>query len=61
MIYNKVNIPTIHFIISRLHLVKHEFRQFPGESGGQGAWCAMVHGVARAGHDLTTEQQQKPG
>ena len=21
------------------------------------AWCASVHGVAKAGHDLTTEQQ----
>ena len=22
------------------------------------AWCAAVHGVTRAGHDLATEQQQ---
>ena len=24
----------------------------------RGAWCAMVHGVARVGHDLGSEQQQ---
>ena len=23
------------------------------------AWCAAVHGVTRAGHDLATEQQQE--
>ena len=23
------------------------------------AWCAAVHGVARVGHDLMTEQQQQ--
>ena len=22
------------------------------------AWCAVVHGVAKSGHDLETEQQQ---
>ena len=25
---------------------------------GREAWCAVVHGVARIGHDLATEQQQ---
>ena len=23
------------------------------------AWCAVVHGVTRVGHDLVTEQQQQ--
>ena len=26
---------------------------------GRGAWHAAAHGVARAGHDLVTEQQQE--
>ena len=25
---------------------------------GRGAWWAMVHGVTRVGHDLTSKQQQ---
>ena len=27
---------------------RHEFEQTPGETEGQGAWCAAVHGVARS-------------
>ena len=27
----------------------------------RGAWCALVHGVRRFGHDLATEQKQQPG
>ena len=26
----------------------HESEQTPGESEGQGAWCAAVHGVAKS-------------
>ena len=25
----------------------------------RGAWCATVHGLQRAGHDLVTEKQQQ--
>ena len=32
----------------------HEFEQAPGIGNGQGAWCAMVHGVAEESD--TTEQ-----
>ena len=33
----------------------HEFEQTPGDSEEQVAWCAVVHGVAKSGHDLATE------
>ena len=33
----------------------HEFEQTPGDSEEQEAWCAVVHGVAKSGHDLATE------
>ena len=26
----------------------HEFEQTLGDSGGQGAWCTAVHGVAKS-------------
>ena len=37
-------------------LNEHEFEQTLGDSEGEEAWCAAVHGV---GHDLVTEQQQQ--
>ena len=33
----------------------------PGKSHGQRAWRAIVHGVARVGHDLVNKQQQVLG
>ena len=29
----------------------HKFEQALGVDDGQGSWCALVHGVARVGHD----------
>ena len=31
----------------------HEFEQTPGDSGGQGAWHAAVHGVAKSQTQLS--------
>ena len=36
----------------------HEFEQPPGDSEGQGTWCAAVHGIAKSQTRLSTEQQQ---
>jgi len=36
----------------------HEFKQTLGDSEGQGSLHAAVHGVARVGHNLATEQQE---
>ena len=30
----------------------------PGDSEGQGTWCAAVHGVAKSWHDWVTEKPQ---
>ena len=35
----------------------HELGQIPGNGEGQGGLVAAVHGVARVGHNLVTEQQ----
>ena len=32
-----------------------------GNLMGRGAWRAIVHGVAKVGHDLMTKQQQQQG
>ena len=32
-----------------------QYFQYPGKSHGQRAWQAIVHGVARVGHDLATK------
>ena len=37
----------------------HELEQALGDSGGQEAWRAAVHGSQRVGHDLVTEQQEQ--
>ena len=38
----------------------HEFKQTPGDSGGQGSLaCCSLWGSQRVRHDLVTEQQQK--
>ena len=37
----------------------HEFEQTPGDSEGQGAWRAAVHGVEKSQTGLS-EQQQEP-
>ena len=38
----------------------HEFEQTPGDSKGQGSWCAAIHRIAkRVGQDLGTEQEQQ--
>ena len=36
-----------------------EFKETPGDSGGQETWCAAVHGSQRVRHHLATEQQQE--
>ena len=36
-------------VVGGHHLLNgHEFEQAPGDGDGQGAWCAVVHGVAKS-------------
>ena len=42
----------------RHRLNGHEFKQTLGDSEGPESLHAVVHGVAKIGHDLATEQQQ---
>ena len=37
----------------------HEFEQAPGDSEGQGTWCAAVCHSQRDRHNLAMEQQQE--
>ena len=41
-------------IISSMNMSLSKFQEIVED---RGAWCAVVHGVARAGHDLAAEQQ----
>ena len=36
----------------------HEFEQSQGDSEGQEAWCAAVHGVTKSQTQLSEQQQQ---
>ena len=33
---------------SREALNGHEFEQTPGDSEGQGSWCAAIHGIVKS-------------
>ena len=43
-------------------LSEHEFEETPEDSGGRGAWCAVVHGVTKTWaqfSDQTTKKKKK--
>ena len=40
-------------------LSEHEFEETPEDSGGRGAWCAVVHGVTKTWAQFSDQTKKK--